>query len=88
MNPPPPDPEVERIALEIERYVSLHPTAADTLEGIARWWVVRGQPELNSVEAALEWLVQRGLLQRRALPDGNSLYSRAPPHPAKPAPSN
>jgi hypothetical protein len=84
VNQPPPDDEVESIAHEVERYVSLHPTAADTPEGIARWWLTgERQPALNRVEAALELLVQRGTLSRKALPDGNSIYlsERRPPAP-------
>jgi hypothetical protein len=85
VNQPPPDDEVERIAHDIERYVSLHPTAADTPEGIARWWLTGDRrPALNHVEEALDLLVQRGSLQRKALPDGNSIYlggRRPRPHP-------
>jgi hypothetical protein len=88
VNHPPPDDEVESIALEVERYISLHPTAADTPGGIARWWLARErQPALNLVEAALELLVQRGTLRRKALPDGNSIYTnarRAPTGPVQP----
>jgi hypothetical protein len=89
VNRPPPDPEVERIALELEHYVSLHPTAADTPEGIARWWLVdHGSPAVNHVEAALDLLVQRGSLRRQVLPDGNSLYLSARRSPENPVPSN
>ena len=77
---PPPDAEVEGIALDLERYVSGHPAAADTVEGIARWWLTRQlQPPLSQVEIALDWLVRRGVLTRRRLPDGNCLYARAAP---------
>jgi hypothetical protein len=72
------DGDVERIALEVERYVLCHPAAADTLDGIARWWLVRAvHPPLVLVEAALERLVRRGVLTRHQLPDGNCVYSRA-----------
>jgi hypothetical protein len=78
VNPAPPAPEVEVIARELERYVSLHPTAADTPGGIARWWLARHEkPALNHVEAALELLVGRGLLVRNPLPDGNFIYAGA-----------
>lgn len=76
MNPPNPDAEVEGIARDLEMYVSLHPTAADTADGIARWWLDRReQPALSRVEAALEMLVNRGLLARTSLPDGRAVYS-------------
>jgi len=67
----------------------MHPTAADTPDGIAHWWLARpGQPALSLVKAALEQLVQRGLLQRKSLPDGNSLYLSARRPSATSAPSN
>jgi hypothetical protein len=70
------DAEVEGIARDLEQYVSLHPTAADTADGIARWWLDRAElPPLSSVEAALEALVSRGLLSRASLPDGQAVYS-------------
>ena len=73
-----PDAEVEGIARELERYVSLHSTAADTPEGIARWWLDWSeQPALNRVEVALELLVARGVLARRMLPDGKLIYACA-----------
>jgi hypothetical protein len=72
------DAEVEGIARELEQYVSLHPTAADTPEGIARWWLGRQeQPALNRVEAALELLIARGVLASRMLPDGKLIYACA-----------
>lgn len=73
------DAEVEGIARELEQYVSLRPTAADTPDGIARWWLDRReQPALNRVEAALELLVARGVLVRRLLPGGKFVYTGAP----------
>ena len=79
------DAEVEEIARELEKYVLLHPTAADTPAGIARWWLDRReQPALNRVEAALEKLVERGVLVRRLLPDGNSIYRQEKPQCPRP----
>lgn len=68
------------LAAEVLRYLAQHPGAADTAEGILRWWLpqsmaVYGRPE---VEAALEQLVQDGALERRPLPDGRVLYAAAP----------
>jgi len=78
VNHTPADAEVEGIARELEKYVSLHPTAADTPDGIARWWLDRReQPALTQVEAALELLVEQGVLARRLLPDGHSIYACA-----------
>jgi len=74
------DAEITRIARDLEHYVSLHPTAADTSEGIARWWLPHsGEPALNLVESALEQLVQRGVLVRRSLPGGSFIFASAAP---------
>ena len=73
------DADVESIARDLERYIATHPAAADTVDGIARWWLARTvQPPVSDVEAALDVLVRRGVLSRRLLPDGNSVYARAP----------
>lgn len=73
------DAEVEGIARDLEKYISLHPTAADTADGIARWWLERPERHaLSRVEAALESLVTRGLLARASLPDGRAVYSARP----------
>jgi hypothetical protein len=73
------DRDVGDIAGELERYLDRHPAAADTVDGIARWWLAGPvQPPLGEVQAALDLLIQRGVLSRRALPDGNALYARAP----------
>ena len=80
MNRTPPEAEVEGIARELEQYISLHPTAADTVEGIARRWLDGPeQPAFTSVEAALESLVASGVLGRSVLPDRRVIYTRAHP---------
>ena len=56
------------------RYLGAHPDAADTLDGVAVWWL-SGKAPLAAVAQALETLVAKGLLQRRPSPDGKQLYS-------------
>lgn len=69
--------DVDDIARELERYVDAHPAAADTVHGIARWWLAGPeQPQVRDVEAALAVLVRRGVLSRRLLPDGTPVYAR------------
>lgn len=46
--------DVETIAREIMAYLHLNPSAADTLEGIARWWLQSGEPNLATVQRALD----------------------------------
>jgi hypothetical protein len=72
------DRAVAEIARELERYVDCHPAAADTIDGIARWWLAGPvQPPLRDVEAAIDLLVRHGVLSRNPLPDGNTVYARA-----------
>lgn len=67
-------------------YIGAHPNAADTLDGIARWWLPQQRyvTAQARIQAALERLVADGSLQLRRLPDGTALYSlgRAPAPPA------
>lgn len=59
------DTWVERIAAGIERYLSINPAAADSVVGIAQWWLptvgLDGAPE--DVEEALFLLRSRGVVE-------------------------
>ena len=59
---------------ELERYCHAHPHAADTVDGVRRWWLADLGDSLDEVEAALEALVKRGLLDVRWLLDGTAIY--------------
>jgi len=51
----------QQVARQILIYLDRHPNAADTLEGIARWWI-REQAiwiGVSEVNEALVWLVKR-----------------------------
>ena len=69
--------KVSEIAEEIYRYLSAHPNSADTIDGVAQWWLLheRYLKGLELVENALELLVEKGLIARRTNPDGNVIYS-------------
>ena len=61
---------------EISSYLTRHPEARDTVEGIAEWWLLRQQihDQTAAVRAALEQLVLEDLvLERRGL-DGRAFY--------------
>jgi hypothetical protein len=76
--------QIVEIAAIIERYVTEHPRAADTAEGIRSWWVARERYDnsLETVQQALDHLIQAGRLMRTTLPDGTVIYARAaPPRP-------
>ncbi|ALP53826.1 hypothetical protein Tel_12155 [Candidatus Tenderia electrophaga] len=58
---------VSNVAHEIEHYLESHPQAADSLEGIASWWIARQRirTELEVVRAALEQLSHSGIVSAR-----------------------
>ena len=68
---------VKIVAASLHDYIARHPDAADSIEGIRRWWlppsVVASTAE---VQAALDRLVACGVLSRRPLPGPGALYSR------------
>jgi hypothetical protein len=66
------------IAHTIQRYVEVNPDAADSAEGIRRWWLPPGLAEESpaTVEEALDRLVAAGVISRRPLPDGRVLYAK------------
>ncbi|MGH8080881.1 MAG: hypothetical protein ACREP7_09910 [Lysobacter sp.] len=75
------DPEIEQAVLS---YLHGHPSAADTLDGIAQWWLPRQRYEIAQfrIEAVLQQLTRRGVLQLRRLPDGSVLYALSARPPA------
>ena len=68
--------EIEDVAEQILGYLGRHPAAADTLEGVARWWLTLQQlnESVVDVQLALELLKNRGLVVVRRNPDGRTLY--------------
>jgi hypothetical protein len=70
--------EVEAVAREIVEYLSLNPDAADTVEGIVTWWVERQRHfEARSlVESALQYLVERGIVEMQRTTTGAVVYRK------------
>ena len=68
---------VDRVANDVVRYLSAHPDAVDTVEGIARWWLARQRYDdaCDLVGEALERLVARGQLQQSRR-NGVTLFGR------------
>jgi hypothetical protein len=62
----------------ILRYFAQHPSAADTIDGVRRWWLADFPCTRPDVERALQELVDEGELTARILADGSILYSRRP----------
>ena len=76
----------ELVAALVLAYVAGHPHAADSLDGVTRWWLGDdGRFGADAVERGLERLVEAGHLRRERLADGRCLYAAArsvsPPGP-------
>lgn len=72
----------------LRRYLRERPDAADTLVGIAEWWLpaaLRDTPA-ERIRQALSELVAAREVRCTVLPDGTELYSRAvdPGHEPEP----
>lgn len=77
------DKELSELAQAIHRYLDAHPNAADSLDGIVRWWLARQRYDdtAGAVQAALRELEEHGLVWARRLADGKVVYHReAPPN--------
>ncbi|MBK5105165.1 MAG: hypothetical protein MUP61_00780 [Burkholderiales bacterium] len=73
------DEIVRAIGREIELHFEAHPNAADTAEGILRWWLPQEGVEvsLENVQRALDRLLASGHIAERRMSDGRRLYARA-----------
>jgi hypothetical protein len=63
-------------------YLGQHPHAADSLDGVVKWWLARQRYETahERIGRTMEQMAVGGILDRRTLPDGTVLYSL---HPVK-----
>jgi hypothetical protein len=61
---------------QILGYFVRNPKAADTLEGVARWRLLEEeiQNSIAQTEAALEWLVAQGLLEKLQPPGSRCVF--------------
>ena len=69
---------IDALADRIRRYMRDYPSAADSLEGVAVWWL-SGSAEaewLRRVHDAIQLLVKQGEVSRRTLGDGTVIYER------------
>lgn len=67
---------VQRISEEIQQYLQDHPNAADTLQGITKWWLANAPVPMpvDHVEKALEWLICHQIIAKGSLPDGGAVF--------------
>jgi hypothetical protein len=71
------DDRVESIARTIACYLAANPGAADTVDGIRRWWLTPAQVDapIERIRAALEQLRSAGYVAARRMPDGRVVFS-------------
>ena len=71
------DTSVKQIADEILSYLKNHPNAADTVEGITKWWLLRQRFEVSIilVQRALDYLVSTSAVEIKTNLSGNKVYS-------------
>jgi hypothetical protein len=71
------DPDVQQIADQIECYLKSHPNAADTIEGIAKWWLPGQGFEVSNliVQQALNYLGSKSVVKCNANNSGHKVYS-------------
>ncbi len=59
------DESIEGVVAALRRYLQVQPHAADTLEGIHRWWIDWGAEEKSPevTHRALDRLVEEGVME-------------------------
>jgi Fe2+ or Zn2+ uptake regulation protein len=73
----PQDEHLTEIVEAILRYLHSHPDAADTVEGIAKWWLpAKWCVDSRTVLSALARMEAQGLVHRRTNADRHVLFSR------------
>ncbi len=67
---------IDTIAEEIKRYLTTKPNASETVQGIAKWWLLeqRFNDSIEKVQSAVNLLVKAGILVIFQLSDGTVLY--------------
>lgn len=74
----PGDRQIDAIANAVRSYLDEHPDAADTVDGIAKWWLPASWcVDADSVRSALARLEAQGAVSRRTLADRHVLYWRS-----------
>lgn len=63
-----------RVLLAIRLHCAAFPNAADTVEGVHRWWLAELACPLDDVQLVLDHLVGRGELEKHTLADGTEVY--------------
>lgn len=75
------DEKLAKLADEIREYLTNHPNAADSLDGVAKWWLRRQRFEQSRsrIKQALDILETQGVVKRTSAV--NPVYSLANKEP-------
>lgn len=65
------------VTRDIVEYLEQHVSAADTLEGVASWWLglQTSDEVLRLVQWALETLAEQQVVEKNTLPEGTVIYA-------------
>jgi hypothetical protein len=68
--------DIQLVAKEIELYLAKHPHAADSIEGIIKWWLSQQRyiDAHEKIAKALDYLVAQGVVKKVEI-TGSVLYS-------------
>ena len=71
------DGEIDFIVIKVLDYFRQHPNAADTANGVFKWWLTRERVRCTDekLESALDYLAAKGVVRKTILVDGRTLYS-------------
>jgi hypothetical protein len=71
------DTDLEQVVAAVKEHLSEHPNAADTLEGIASWWLSTRYPSVprSLVEQALTKLEDEAFVTARRVANGTVIYA-------------
>lgn len=69
--------ETQKIAEQITGYLNNHPNAADTVEGIAKWWLPGKRFEVSKlmIQRALDQLISSSVVEINTNLSGHNVYS-------------
>ncbi len=72
------DRRIQEAAESILRFIDSQPNAAETAQGVLRWWMLRQRVDegLELIQSALDYLVNKGALIKRNV-GGQDLYMKA-----------
>jgi hypothetical protein len=70
---------LSEIQAEVLGYLEEHPRAADTIEGINKWWLLQrlARYSVTRIQQALDELEIAQVVERRVLCDGREVYAKA-----------